>query len=474
LETWAPLFQEKLDQWKLTPSGKALIKLRYQGPLLPLDVSRIAVTAYLQDAKLAKSSPDIMVDHISGMVAYEAQHIRWEDLSGIFHNERLTFNGKLTGLPDQPALETRMNSSPLTLSTQLHMAAGQILIDSLKGSFHDSVFDVTGTLLLENAGPSVDISGRVDLELADLGRLHPTMANSLNSLEAQGQILITGKFSGHPKEWTASAIELKATDGHLTLGGLPLELSRLSYVQNPQGKGQGELTGRLLEGNLSLACTLATNDPALPISFTGQITDADLSKIAHTKKWQDKNIGGYLSSNITFSGPLTATEKISGKGDLFIQKGEIAQIQLLKGIWKLLSIEEFGTIIFHEVKIPRLYIKDNKLLTNACLMESPALVVRAQGWIDIHQNIDLLITPRFLESAIVASQADILRKVPSALLSNFANEALGVKITGTLKEHRTEKVFFSDKVLNNTKNFLLDTLWGVGEEILGGAGKILE
>jgi hypothetical protein len=477
LEKWAPFFEEKLTQWKLTPAGKALMKFQYKGPLLKPDLSQIGITAYLQDAQLAKIAPNIIVNHISGMVAYDTQQIIWKDLTGIFdifHGQQLTFNGRLTSLSHQPVLETRVDASQLKLSTQLHMAEGEMLIDHFKGSFHDSNFETMGAIHLQDATPTINMTGRLDLELADLGYLHPTMADRIKALEIQGKIPLNGKFSGRPNDWTTSVMELTATQGSFSLWGIPMEISQLSYIQDAQGKGQGELTSQLLEGKISLACTLESHDPTLPVSFTGQIIDADLSKLAQTQKWKDKRISGYLSSNLSFSGPLKATEKITGKGDLFIQKGEIAQLQLLKGVWKLLSIEEFGTIVFHEVKIPRAYIKENKLLTNACLMESSALVIRAQGWMDIHQNIDLLITPRFLESAIVASHANFLRKVPSTLLSNLANEALGVRLTGTLKEHKKEKIFLTDKVLNKTKDFLLDTVWGLGEEILEGAGKFLE
>lgn len=180
----------------------------------------------------------------------------------------------------------------------------------LQGSFVMKEKSDLYDLAFESKGSSLD-----DL----VGFLPQEQQNKLKSTEKSGELSFTGSVKGEYSEVSYPAIlaSLKLANGRIKYPSLPGEISKMAIVarlSKPEGtmdslkisveKFEAYFAGHPVIGNITV--TTPVSNPFLAGDLVGEI---DFSTLKNTIPVDSMELGGMISGNIHFNGPVSAIEK---------------------------------------------------------------------------------------------------------------------------------------------------------------------
>ncbi len=164
-----------------------------------------------------------------------------------------------------------------------------------------------------------------------VGFLPQAQQNKLKSTEKSGTLSFAGSVKGIYSDQTYPAIQasLKLADGRIKYPSLPNDISRMAMdatLSKPEGtmdslkisvrKFEAYFAGHPVIGNLTV--TTPVSNPFLAGDLVGEI---DFSTLKNTLPVDSMELGGMISGNIHFNGPVSAIEK--SEYDLFRTSGNL-------------------------------------------------------------------------------------------------------------------------------------------------------
>lgn len=467
LEKIRPYFAEALDKYKLSPSGRAELKLRYKGAIDSPKLAHVKFSADLKEAALTGEKLPGPITHISGKINYSSQGVSWERLKGIFKNKSYTLNGQWIG-DENPFIETTIEGPQLNLATKIQSQKdGVYKILSFKGLYDGSSFDVKGNFNLAGGAPDVNLSVQGNLDLKNLALLIPNFQKKIESYKPTGTLALNASLIGKLKDWRQCQMTADGSSQAITANGFRFKDVSLKLEHGKFPTSQLDIAAVFYNGQLQVTSFIDPRKNDLPLSLAANLKDTDLSVLAADINTKGKNIKetalkGNLALDFTLDGPLTRAEKWKGRGSAAITDGQIFKFNLLKGIWRTLLIPEFEDIIFTHART-NFEIQNKRLITHDFILSSSAADLSATGWVDFDQNLNLNVSPSFKELTILRSAS--LKKGPTALLAQ-AQGYINIKISGTLKKPNYSVSTQPVKAIEKTTGALIEGVQGILEDII--------
>jgi len=358
-----------------------------------------------------------------------------------------------------------LSTEGIQLSTRVKILGNIFDVLDFKGTFYDTTLSANGRITLDEKGglPKITLSTKGELELTNLNKISPALAEKLEPLHLRGIVDFNAEFNGKPDKWQLSLLKLSAQSRIVSLLGYNFKNVTAVVNHGEQNLSRLNLTASLAEGELVADLLLDPRENDLPIQLTANLTDANLAQMGRDAQWQAKEITGLLRAQLALNGPLLKTDLIKGQGNFKISDGKLWKFNFLKGLWRVLLIPELENIVFTDASAS-FTVHDNKLFTQDLIFKSQPLDLAGKGWLDINRNTNLVITPHFRETEILGSQS-VLRKGPSAILSQ-ADGYLNIRITGNLSKLDYKLETLPGKVLGSTTGSLLEGVQGILENIL--------
>ncbi len=472
------LFADKLQELQIVPKGRAAVELSFTGQALYPKDAQLEVNAELDDVEVISAKLPAPVTHMSGYIQYMNNYLSWKNLTGNFYGKTYSLTGEFRDF-QQPLITTQVTSEDVQALVKLNIDQQKINIDTLKGNYYNSVFDIFGEADLQESGPpQFTLKGAFSIDLDDIQHLSPGIREKIDPFGLHGILSVKCLFQGDINTWKTGIISLNASGPKLSVKGYSLNKLNLLYQRTKSFQSKLTVSASLYGGDMKVTSLSNINNALLPSKVSLLLTDLNLAQISKDAQWKKKDLSGTLSLQLQAEGPLLQTENITGQGSISILNGEIWTLSLLKGLGKLLFIPEFEGVVFTKGSAD-FNIRDNRISTQNLLLISKSMEMRGKGWIDKKKNIQMDVNPKFYETEILRSES--LKKLPTAIISQ-ADNYMNIKISGSLDKPQfhidTSPISVikktADVLIEGTTDILMEGMQSTVEGVQGIVEDILQ
>jgi uncharacterized protein involved in outer membrane biogenesis len=452
-----PAFREKLHA---ELSGPAAAQMSYHGPLSAPADAVIHATVKLHEATLRHENLPDPVTGISGELYCRKDFLRWRNLRGFYQGNSYAFTGELDDF-SRPLIVTSLVGEKVDLKAQIRLLRSAFQLIALTGRYRDSSFDLKGDVhLFGNDDADIDLRGKLDLSLGDLGIIFPRLKDRVQQFQPLGVLSGQGIFMGKASNWRDWQLAFEGSSEKILLKGYPLENVSVRYTQRDRTISKCNLASLIYGGNLDITTSVDLRTDEVPFTATVSLKDLDLAKYREDQKPKNRQLAGILQASAALQGNALQWRKMTGTGTVKIADGNLWHLSILSGIAKALLIPEFEHSVFTEGR-GDFTVENGKFNTENARMTSQYVTLNGKGWIDFDTNISFDIQPEFSELAIL--QSGSLKKGPTSIITQ-TDDYLHIKLTGTLKHPRHEVIKSPMKILEGT---IKDTT-GTIKEVIGG------
>jgi len=427
-----PILKDKFTLANLKDlQGEAELDLGIFTSLPMLAKPRIGGKLQLVRSSVRLDQPDILIKDINGLVEFSDDQIKWQDLDISYLNNQYKISGSLIDF-QSPTLELDASSRGLNLKGKMSIKEKRAIISSCAGNYFDSVFSIKGDLDLRQAGKiDAHLITTVDLELADIVKF-PFLEQYAKNLErlklggkSHGEFEIRGDISdfktcGVSGTLTGPAISLYNLNG----GNFLLDYNQLDgIISLPL------LHMVLYGGSLDASAKFNLLSKELPFRADFNIQGVKLEKLKLDTPMKDKELSGTLRAQAKLSGFSSDLGKLSGSGKLFIDEGNLWQINLFQGLGSMLFTTDFTTILLHEGSCD-FTVKDKFFYTDNLRLKGRLADLKGVMKIGFDGSLDAGLDVQVSDQAPISGT---FRDVTTAIIGQ-ARRFGEIKIEGTLKE----------------------------------------
>jgi uncharacterized protein involved in outer membrane biogenesis len=332
-----------------------------------------------------------------------------------------------------PRLDLSLKSEMLTLAASLSSRDRLIKLTGCSGRYLSSEFSVTGNI--NNVNPAltgVDLAGELRVDLQDLKYAFPKFQEQSDKIKPEGRIRAQFNLSGNISDPQGYTVNARLSSPAVSLCGLKGTDLIINYAQ-ANGLANVE-SGRLslYNGLLEAAFTVNLASKDMPYWFSASLRDVDIKELKKDTLAKSKDIAGIIQGGVKANGFLSSLEDSQGAGKVAITKGKLWELDLFKGLGKILFSQEFSNIIFYEGACAFI-IQDKAISTDDLMLKSNMINLSGpvrigfDGSLNARLNVDI-----FSEQIPLTGT---FKDVATALVSQSGKIA-EITISGTLAKPR--------------------------------------
>jgi len=380
--------------------------------------------------KLEKAGP--VFENINGKFKFTPSQLSWSDLNFKYLGIGYKAAGSLVNF-GAPAVEFGLSSKDLNFDSALAVSGKIIKFSKLKGSYINSRFSLAGAVdLTEPLAINADINGSLDIDLNDLEVPLNKFKSQLERIKPVGIVRAEGYFSGNIKDMKSSVLQLKLSSDSISLYGLKSADFLLSYNQENGIADIAQMHLSLYDGALDAAGKMNLGSENLPFWVSANIQGVNLEKLKMDTPAKNNDIEGLLKADVKINGFSTDISKLSGAGNIYITGGKLWELNLFKGMGKLIFAEDFARVVFNEAYCG-FVIQDKKFFTDSLKLKSNVAEMDGTAKIGFDSTIDASIKIHILDEMIPLQNN--LKDVITTIIGQ--SNAFGlIRITGTLQQPR--------------------------------------
>ncbi|MCB9757022.1 MAG: AsmA family protein [Candidatus Omnitrophica bacterium] len=460
-------FIQKLSNLQTDIWGTAQnVSVTYDGLLSSPQSAIITAAATIKNAKLNTAKLPAPIIQINGQVKYVPDHFSWTDLGFSYQEQNYATDGFVKNFTT-PHIESTLRGENFNIALAGSPVDNAFSLTLLKGQYHQTTFDLQGTLNLFNAPPNAQFNGTVALNLTDLSSL-PIIPPALKQASLDGIINFDGQYFLPDLAWQKLSLNAKATAKELNLYGHSFQNVFANLTTHANKSQNIKLDATLYHGQLSLDATLTPTAKDLFADISANLSELNLAELKHNfPKLENKDLSGLLYANTKFSGPLANSSALKGTGAILITDGKLLELEMLKGIWKVLFnnllVSDYRNIKFTQAKAT-FKIADGKVTTEDLILKSIPADISARGWVGFDNTLNFDIVADVRETPLITSSA--IQAVPTTIISQVAKNVIGIKLTGSLTNPKIKYKILPLKALKKTGDSIFQGIAGMFEDLL--------
>jgi len=332
LQKILPLLSFLRKRVKVDVSGEASVDARYEGSVRFPSKAAIQLTAQLTDAALTHARLQHDITGISGRLDYENDLVTWSDLKARYKNKFYTLSGQLSNF-SRPTVEMSVTSDRMALAAQIKILNLAFQLTSFTGSYLNSRFDLKGDVhLFEDTDATIDLRGKLALDLRDAGVLIPRLKNRVKQFDPTGILTGEGIFKGKLKDWRNWQLAFDAKSDRLTLNGYRFEGTSVRFAQRDSTVSKFDVLSEIYGGQLEVSASADLREEGVPFSSTINLKDLDLAFLRKDKNLKNKNLAGKAALSANLQGAAKEWRELTGGGTLSVTEGHLWQWNILDGI----------------------------------------------------------------------------------------------------------------------------------------------
>ncbi|MEK6715744.1 MAG: AsmA-like C-terminal region-containing protein [Candidatus Omnitrophota bacterium] len=430
------LAENKLVKLPLKAEGEVKIDLTFALQVLAPQDAKIEGEAILKDNKLSLLRLKQGLSGISGKVSFNNDVIEWKDITGKFKDIKYNSSGAISDF-SSPNIKFDLVSQVLNLKASGKLKDNTVAIKELQGKYLNSEFDASGSAILSEAAPQVDIDADIKCSLEDFQKIFsdysPENLPLLDKINAKGICNIKLALSGKLNDIKALTVKASLESGALTafiMGKQQIKFDnlRLDVIQKDRQIQEFNVVSDLYGGKLNLTADADLTPQQPEFNLQLEVVNLDLAKLKEETTLKDKTISGILSANLSLGGRMIDTTSYLGKGMISIKEGNLWEIAPFKKLGQFLVIPSFENIVFNEANAD-LIIEEGNVFSDEGVLKSPQVTLYCHGKVDFKGNLDYIIKSEF-NPEIVRDSSDLMQILSSAI--SKVNQFTTVKLTGTI------------------------------------------
>lgn len=373
---------------------------------------------------------DSPIQEINGRIIFLKDKLRWESLALKYQGSLYKTTGTLSNFKS-PFLDVAISSSDLSLTATLNFNDGLAKVYKCSGDYLSSKFSVSGDIdISDTARPEAELNGELLIDLNDLGRPFPKLRKWLEAVKPEGKVKAGFSFSGRANDLKNCAIEANLSSSSLSLYGLKASNLTLDYVQAEGVASVSSLRLSLYGGSLEAAFRVNLDTGDNPYWLDASLQNVKLEELKLDTRARAKDISGVIQAAAKVNGSLSDLSGSTGAGMVSITKGKLWELDLFKGMGKLLFSQDFANITFSEGRCDFI-IKDRSILTDNLLLQGNMVNLSGPVKIGFDNSINARLNVDIISDLVPLTGT--FKDVTTALLSQTGKFAV-IKISGTLKD----------------------------------------
>ncbi len=455
LENITPLLKQFVKDMPVSLTGSADLQANIKGSLTDVLSSEITANSSFSNIGVTGAQLPFPITNMSGALVATKDKATLKDVKLTLLEKEYVVNADIDNFK-APSLSAAIKGPDIDLTTQTQMIDETILVKTLEGKYFDSTFNVSGKIQTpKNQDPNVDFAGTANLTLADLKSL-PQLADLMKQYNPEGNLAIDGSFKGSPQKMNTWDTLINVTSPQVKVMGYPIDSINVRYAQANNSTGNLDASALIYKGNFTTSASIDTTNSNLPIQMTAKLERLDLSGLRDILKDKAGNISGFVSSDITVSGPIKDVNALQGEGSIVVVEGYLGQLNFFNGLMgALLVVPQFKNMMITDASV-NFVIQDGKISSDNILLSSPSIQLKGKGWIDFKNNLDIEVSPEL--SQLELAKSDSAKKFPTELIT----AAISVKCTGTANQPQCGLTNTPGKILEGTGDILKEGIKSVG------------
>ncbi len=431
LFTFQGILKDKLKfdfPGSITGEGKLYFTLR--GKLT--DAASLTANADIEfvGAAVKLNNLDSPLQEINGKVSLFNNRLHWESLSLKYQGNNYVTGGSLINFKS-PLLDITIKSDDFSLASVLNFNGKLIKVIKCSGSYGLSDFSVSGDIdIADQAHPQVDLTGTLLVDLKGLKKSLSKYQETLDKIKPEGKIQAKFNLSGNPKDLKSCSVDAILTGDSVSAYGLKGSGLLLNYAQ-------ADGIAKVLSAHLSLysgsldvsfKANLMANDN--PYIFNANIQGIKMEELKLDTLAKAKDISGIIQGNVLASGSLTDILNSQGNGSISITDGKLWELDLFKGMGKLLFSKDLASVKFSEGSC-QFGIQDKSIFTEKLMLKSNMVNLSGPVRIGFDGTISAKLNVDILDEFVPLTGT--FKDVTTAIIGQSGKFAV-IKISGTLKE----------------------------------------
>lgn len=392
-------------------------------------------------------------ENISASVEFSRDSLSWKDTKFRYQGADYQSAGELRNF-SAPDVKLQLSSPDLFFSGAFSVSGKTVKITQLKGRYFNSQFSAGG--IIDNSNPAfplADIIGDVSLEIGDLGRIiYRDKPSALDSMKLKGVLDIKFILNGPVNDFKNCSIQARSSSSRISLYGLNTGDFLLDYLQEGKIARIVSMRAVFYEGLIEVSASLNLDSANLPYHAELQAQGIRLEKLKMDTASKTKNFSGLLQAQVKLNGFSGDLNKLSGAGSFSVKDGRLWELNLLRGVGKLLFAKDLASIELSQCSCSFL-VQNNAVSTDNLKLSGN--VAELSGPLKIGFNGSL---EGALEVSIVSEMVPLsgsLKDVTTAFMGKVGKFGV-IRLSGTLSE---PKYNFKPVVTNIIKG-ITDVLFG--------------
>jgi len=330
-----------------------------------------------------------------------------------------------------PGVDLSVASDDLKLQTLFEINSKTAKVAKFTGTYLKTKFSLSGDVdFSDPAKPGMNIAGGMDINLEDLSQLFNKFKAQLERIKPKGVIHADLSLKGDPGDLKFCDFSAKFSGKEVSAYGLNARELSMEYSQVNGLLDLSALKINLYDGVIEASGKMNSASQNLPWWFAAQVKDVNIEKLKLDTGAKDKDLAGLIQGDVKINGFSNNPDKISGAGKIFIKDGRLWELNLLKGVGKLIFAKDFAKVVFHQGFCSFL-IQDQSVFTDNLKLKSDIAEVNGTLKIGFDSSLKGRLDINILDEMVPLTGS--FKDVTTALVGQAGRVGV-VTLNGTLQE----------------------------------------
>ena len=439
-------------------AGKGNLVLSLKTPLPVQATPEIQGTLAIETATLTADSINTPFKDIQGNLLFTLNELKWAPLRFTYLDKTYQTTGSLNNF-NAPSLALNLSSDELSLTTQALLRGKLITITKADGTYFDSKFSVTGDI---NASDTLairaDIHSSLEVNLKNLALPLAKYKAQLEKINPTGLVKAKVNLNGNINNLKFCSLNASLAGESLSFYGLNAQAVTLEYTQ---AEGLADIAlppFAFYDGTVEALCRLNFDSATMPFWLEAKIIDINMEKLKNDTPAKDKDLAGTLQAIAKLSGFAQDYTKLSGAGKILVKDGKLWELNLFKGLGKVIFPKDFATLVFDKGYC-EFFIKDQYIFTENLRFESPLVGIEGKGKIGFDNSVEASLNVHLSDDFIPSTGT--FKDFTTALMGQAGRFGI-IEIRGTLQKpdfkYKTPRL----ELFKDITGSILDGIFGNG------------
>ena len=356
-------------------------------------------------------------------------HLKWDGLNFKYALASYKSSGILNNFKN-PAIKLLLNSDKLSVQSEFTVKDKIVNITQLSGKYFDSDFSLAGKVIFAQSNqPEAGINGELNIDLQDLDKILEKHKEKILKIKPEGKIQAKFTLEGNPNNLKSCLVKASLSSPTISAYGLHSGEAIMEASLTDGLINISPLQMSLYGGALAVAAKVNLNSANFPFLLEASLQNIKLEKLKLDTPIKERDISGNIQVQADLSGFFQDFSKTSGQGQILITEGRLWQLDLFKGMGKLIFVSDFTNIVFHQGSCNFL-VADKYISSDNLQLTSNLVNITGVARIGFDSSIDATLKVQMSPDApMTGSVKDI-----ATVILGQADKFGVIKISGTLKE----------------------------------------